>query len=501
MKQKVLSILALLLMTATGAWADTTVTWTASDMSGIYIDFCDDEAYNNTIKGIKVTASGGGMPGDGWDRTDINLDGGSTTITFNSSVGNIKSIAIKAYIDMSSTPSGWTTDYNSELSWSGEASTTVSLPLSGRTEISDISEIVFTIESSTVNITGITINKTVASMTVGGDELTLTATVAPTNATNKTVTWTSSDENVATVANGVVTAKAAGTAIITATATNGTADTNDDKTRTCTVTVSPQTYNVTVKEGTYDAAKWSATPNPATAGQTVTIKYNGTKHVKSIKAVKKDAAADDLGLSVKWADMNLGAEKESDYGDFYAWGETETYYSSLNPITWKEGKSAGYTSSNGWPSYKYHDGSAFTKYTGSDKTVLDAEDDAVVQKLGGGWRLPTKAEWEELLRTSPSYTGADKIEGYEWKTELVDGHVGYRITRTSNGANIFLPAAGECYDTALRSQGTNGLYWSSTLADSDVQRAWSLNFTSSKVEMDDDGRFRGYSIRPVQSKN
>ena len=121
-------------------------------MSGIYIDFWDGEAYNNTIKGITVTSSGGGGAGDGWERTYINLYGGSTTITFTSSVGKIKSIAITAEdIMMSSTPSGWTTDY-SKLSWSGVASSTVSLPLSGGTEISDISEIVFTIES-TVNVT------------------------------------------------------------------------------------------------------------------------------------------------------------------------------------------------------------------------------------------------------------------------------------------------------------------------------------------------------------
>ena len=152
MKQKLLSILALLLMTVTGAWADTTVTWTASDMSGIYIDFLDGEAYNNTIKGITVTSSGGGGAGDGWERTDINLYGGSTTITFTSSVGKIKSIAITAEdIEMSSIPSGWTTDY-SKLSWSGSASSTVSLPLSGWTEIDNISEIVFTIESP-VNVT------------------------------------------------------------------------------------------------------------------------------------------------------------------------------------------------------------------------------------------------------------------------------------------------------------------------------------------------------------
>ena len=124
-------MLVLLMTAATGAWADTTVTWTASDMSdmsGIYIDFWDGEAYNNTIKGITVTSSGGGGAGDSWERTYINLYGGSTTITFTSSVGKIKSIAITAEdIMMSSTPSGWTTDY-SKLSWSGEeALTTVSL--------------------------------------------------------------------------------------------------------------------------------------------------------------------------------------------------------------------------------------------------------------------------------------------------------------------------------------------------------------------------------------
>ena len=89
-----------------------------------------------------------------------------------------------------------------------------------------------------VNVTGITLSQTEAAVTIGGETLTLTATVAPDDATDKTVTWTSSDPTVATVANGVVTAVAAGTATITATATNGTPDdTTDDKTATCTITV------------------------------------------------------------------------------------------------------------------------------------------------------------------------------------------------------------------------------------------------------------------------
>lgn len=247
MKQKLLSILALLLMTATGAWADTTVTWTASDMeeTGLFIEFGEEVfAHNNTIKDITVTASSGGN--GSWRTNKIMMMSGSTKITFTSSVGNIKSIAITAQSIYMDPPAGWTlsNDYK-KLSWSGDASPTVSMTLSENSEIYRISEIVFTIES-TVNVTGITLDKTEASMIVGDETLTLTATVAPNDATDKTVTWTTSDANVATVANGVVTAKAAGTATITATATNGTADTSDDKTATCTVTVST---TVTANEG------------------------------------------------------------------------------------------------------------------------------------------------------------------------------------------------------------------------------------------------------------
>ena len=281
-------MLVLLMTAVTGAWADTTVTWTASDISGIYIDFWDGEANNNTIKGITVTSSGGGGAGASWESTYIDLNSGSTTITFTSSVGNIKSIAITAEnIDMSSIPSGWTTDY-STLSWSGVASTTVPLPLSGWTEISGISEIVFTIEPPTVAVTGVTLDKTEASMIVGGETLTLIPTVLPAEATDKSVTWSSSDEAVATVTDGVVTAVAAGTATITVTTTDGA------KTATCAVTVAApaaSTYTVTLKEGTEDATSWTIAPAEATttgvaAGTEVKATYSGMKKVKSVKAKK-----------------------------------------------------------------------------------------------------------------------------------------------------------------------------------------------------------------------
>ena len=110
-------------------------------------------------------------------------------------------------------------------------------------------------------VTGVTLSQTEASMIVGGETLTLTPTVAPNDATDKTVTWTTSDAGVATVANGVVSAVAAGTATITATATNGTADTSDDFSATCTVTVSNPT--ITAKEGA-SGEYWSTYYNAST---------------------------------------------------------------------------------------------------------------------------------------------------------------------------------------------------------------------------------------------
>lgn len=119
------------------------VTWTASDMSGLYVPFHGEYADNNNIKGITVTASGGSY--GQWSGTYFYGDSG--TLTFTSSVGKIKSIVISAnMVDCFDSPTGWTVDgYNpATLSWSGEPSTTVEMPIGSDLYVHDITSIVFT---------------------------------------------------------------------------------------------------------------------------------------------------------------------------------------------------------------------------------------------------------------------------------------------------------------------------------------------------------------------
>ena len=207
----------------------------------------------------------------------------------------------------------------------------------------------------------------------------------------------------------------------------------------------------------------------------------------------------DLGLPsrLKWASFNLGATKPEEYGDYYAWGETEPYYSSLNPLTWRPGKEIGYY----WPSYKWCNGTfnTLTKYCtisplGADgftdgKSMLEPEDDAAYVMFGGKWRMPTFAEQDEL-RNNCTWT---------WTTE--NGVNGYRVTSNMAGytdRSIFLPAAGFCYDSNLYYADSFGLYWSSSLYVSFPDNANSLNFESSYVGWGDSyARVYGFSIRPV----
>lgn len=185
----------------------------------------------------------------------------------------------------------------------------------------------------------------------------------------------------------------------------------------------------------------------------------------------------DLGLSVKWATMNVGATKPEEYGDHFAWGETTT-------------KTTYY-----WSTYKYCNGSSstLTKYnnhssygTVDNKTVLEASDDAANANWGGSWRMPTDAELTELRKQCT----------WTWTTQ--NGVKGYKVTSNSNGNSIFLPAAGYRVGSSLDNAGSYGFYWSSSLGTVNPGYAWSVDFYSGSVyRYDYNGRGGGLSVRPV----
>ena len=198
----------------------------------------------------------------------------------------------------------------------------------------------------------------------------------------------------------------------------------------------------------------------------------------------------DLGLpsGLKWATCNIGAENPEDYGDYFAWGETETYYSSLNPLTWKDGKGAGYD----WSSYQFghSDEGPFSKYNATDKlTALETGpngDDVASKVLGGSWRMPTHDEWGELMYYCT----------WEWKT-TADGYDcnGYLVS--GNGDSIFLPTAGDFWGTNFNNLGDKGGYWSSTFDPSNERNSYIMKIRIDSFELIDVLRCYGYSIRAV----
>jgi len=192
----------------------------------------------------------------------------------------------------------------------------------------------------------------------------------------------------------------------------------------------------------------------------------------------------DLGLpsGTLWAKCNIGASNSDNYGDYFAWGETEGY---------NIGKTNFSLSTYKWCNGSYN---TLTKYntksdygTVDNKTELDLEDDAAYVNWGPEWRMPSKAQFEELINSSYTTT--------EWTT--LNGVKGRKITSKKNGNSIFLPAAGY-RDSSLSNTGSYGYYWSRTLDSGHPNRAYYRYFDSSYVYTGSCGRFNGISVRPVR---
>ena len=183
------------------------------------------------------------------------------------------------------------------------------------------------------------------------------------------------------------------------------------------------------------------------------------------------AEAVDLGLSVKWATCNLGAESPYMYGYHYAWGETEPKSSFIiDNYKWFDVPSKKYT--------KYSFDTDF-------KTVLDTEDDAASKLWGGDWRIPTIDEIGELLNNC------------SWEFVQERGVYGYKVTSKVPGytdKSIFLPAAG--YNDGINTDYV-GYYWSSQLSDPESIAYYLFFNYGGTLGYGNYYRYQGRSIRPV----
>lgn len=194
----------------------------------------------------------------------------------------------------------------------------------------------------------------------------------------------------------------------------------------------------------------------------------------------------DLGLSVKWATFNVGATMPAEYGDYYAWGEIEPkdVYSD-STYKWCIGSIKILT--------KYNNNSRYGPVV-DNKTDLDPEDDVAHVKWGGTWRMPTKAEQDELCNNCTwAWYSSDNTE--------FNGVAGYKITSRIEGYTdrfIFLPAAGYRDGTRLYAVSYYGSYWFSSLYSDRPVFAFSLYFLSDSVDWNYAyPRYFGLSVRPV----
>ena len=287
-----------------------------------------------------------------------------------------------------------------------------------------------TVKSKAIPVSGIVLDKTTLTM-AEGDSQTLIATVNPSNATDKSVSWSSSNTSVAMVSSsGVVTAKAAGTAKITVMTNDG------GKTASCTVTVLPVAVtgvtlnkyslslyqndtetliatvlpaNATNKNVTWSSSNSSVASvtsngivsalSAGSATITVTTTDGGKTASCSVTVTADPYGAVDLGLSVKWASFNYGASSVTATGGYYMWGDP---------------------TGSGQPMF-------FTPPSVS--SISGTQYDIVRRNWGGSWRIPTWAEINELYSNCT------------WTKTTLNGVSVLKVTGR-NGAFIYLPFTG-----------------------------------------------------------
>ncbi len=199
-------------------------------------------------------------------------------------------------------------------------------------------------------------------------------------------------------------------------------------------------------------------------------------------------AAVDMGLSVLWANMNVGAVSPAKAGDYFAWGESST-------------KNVLYYSQD------YYFDKEYTEYSASGKTVLDLEDDVAHVKWGGDWRMPTIDELAELFDATK--TKWSFINSYGQEINGVMCYNGMKITSKETGNTIFLSGTGYYTASGFKYTDSEGLYWSSTISANDnsacrIRFSYPYSSTDGYYERHDVSgssyRYYGLPVRPVCPK-
>ena len=185
----------------------------------------------------------------------------------------------------------------------------------------------------------------------------------------------------------------------------------------------------------------------------------------------------DLGLKsgTLWATKNVGANKPTDFGLYFQWGDTKGYTAE------QVGKDKQFS----WNDYKWDGGDTLKKYK-SKGAALKWEDDAANANMGGDWHIPSPSQIRELLSNTTN----------EWTT--LDNVSGMKFTSKKDASKfIFIPAAGYAWNGSVKDGIDEGFVWSGILSESDAYYNQSLGFYSEGANLYSDYRGCGFSVRGV----
>ena len=182
----------------------------------------------------------------------------------------------------------------------------------------------------------------------------------------------------------------------------------------------------------------------------------------------------DLPSGTKWAACNVGAKSETDYGLYFAWGETKGY--------------SGITDTKQFCLRDYK----FLKYNCTDgKKVLDLKDDAAQANMGGRWHMPSKEQFNELIANTNS-TWENNYNGSGINGSLF-------ISKSDDSKRLFIPASGHLSYGSCTNVGNNFDIWGNSIdtSYSSFENGITLHSNSDGSKVSQDGRYKGICVRGV----